>query len=112
MPYVNCTNHEITVEIDDLLVIMPPSGNVARMVLRQELVEIIDSIPVYNAIPPTEVKGLPDPLPNVIYITSAHVAQFAGRPDVVCPNNAPDQCSRDSSGKVTAVKSFLRYYHG
>ena len=106
---INCTNHEITVDLDATLLVIPPSGNVARVSLQQCMSAIVDDIPIYDALPSTVIKGLPDPSDDLLYIVSSTVAQHARRPDVVCPNHAPDQCTRDHHGRIISIKSFLRY---
>lgn len=108
--FVNCTNHEIILDLNDYVVVIPPSGNMARVILRQDLSEIIDDVPIYDSLPTRDIKGLPAEQVDTIYITSATVAQCAQRPDVVCPNHAPDQCTRDHHGRIISVKSFLRYF--
>lgn len=89
--------------------VIQPSGNVARVKLRQELTGVVDDIPIYTALKASEVKGLPDPVEGTIYITSSAVAMFVKRPDVVCTNHAPDECNRNYRGEVISVRSLLTY---
>lgn len=106
---INCTNHEIMIDRGNDVIIIPPSGNVARVLLTQDLVDMYYGIPVFKSANCSIIKGLPDPQPDTIYVTSSMVAQFAQRDDVVCPNHAPDQCKKDHYGKIISIKSFLRY---
>lgn len=109
MPIVNCTNHEILVDLGDRVVAILPSGNMARVVLEQRLDEVYDNVPVYEALPSKVVKGLPDLDPTNLYVVSTTVAQTLRLPNVVCPNHAPSQCTRDHHGQIVSVRSFLRF---
>lgn len=106
---VNCTNHEIIVDLGDKVVVLPPSGYAARVILDQEETGIYDDIPIYRMKPSSTIKGLPELDDTNLYVCSATVAQTALLPNIVCPNHAPNQCNRDHHGRIVSVKSFLRY---
>ena len=106
---VNCTNHEVIVDLGNNVLVLQPSGNVARVILEQEAVEPYDNIPIYRSLPTSTIKGLPSIDPSDLYIVSSTVAQAARLPNIVCPNHAPQQCNRDHHGRIISVKSFLRY---
>lgn len=106
---INCTNHEIIVDFGSSVIAIPPSGHVARVILEQEEVDLYDHISIYRMKPSSTIKGLPELDDANLYICSATVAQTALLPNVVCPNHAPNQCTRDHHGRIVSVKSFLRY---
>lgn len=109
MHVVNCTNHEIMIELPDSLIAIPPSGNVARVHLRQVPTMPFDGIPIFRAIPSKSVKGMPTIAEDNLYVVSSTVAQTLRLPNVVCTNHAPAQCTRDHHGRIVSVKSFIRY---
>lgn len=106
---VNCTNHEILVDLGDMLLGVKPSGNVARVILEQEKVDSYENISIFRSLPTSIIKGLPELDSQNLYIVSSTVAQAARLPNIVCPNHAPNQCTRDHHGRIISVKSFLRY---
>lgn len=104
---VNLTPHPVALVGDKGGAVIPPSGRVARCEVQRERVGEIALadlvIPIYRAtLGP--VEGLPDPTPGVVYITSALVAQAAGRPDVL----APDEVVRDENGRVIGARALAR----
>lgn len=107
--FVNCTNHEVIIDLDSRILALQPSGYVARVILEQEVVDTYEDIPIFKTTPTVTIKGLPEILPDNLYICSATVTQAAAHPRIVCPNHAPQQCTRDHHGRIISVKSFLRY---
>ena len=109
MLVVNCTNHEVMIDLGSGVLAVQPSGNVARVLLEQEPIESYYTIPIFKALPPKTVKGMPEIEDDKLYIVSSTVAQTLRLPNVVCPNHAPTQCTRDHHGRIISVKSFLYY---
>ena len=85
MKFVNLMQHEIVVRRpnDDDLVI-PPSGDLARVESHTSIPFTIDGINVSRTSFGT-VIGIPDPIPGVIFLVSTLVAQRANRFDVLSP---------------------------
>lgn len=77
--------------------------------MEQIPVDNYDGVPIYKALPAVVIKGLPTIDENNVYVVSATVAKAANHPRIVCPNHAPQQCTRDHHGRIVSVKSFLRY---
>lgn len=105
---VNLTPHAITMMDDNenILLVIEPSGNVARVSVRTERTETfeIDGIAlatsksVYG-----KVEGLPETEDGVVYIVSSLVAQrVPEREDVFIPNESV----RDAKGRIIGCKSL------
>lgn len=105
MKLVNLTPHTITFLDSDNLVWeeLPPSGQVARLVLEQRVVEETP-MPVLQAVI-TACEGLPEPQEGVRYVASMPVAQYAsslGRTDVY----SPGEQVRDEQGRVIGCRAL------
>ena len=103
---VNLTPHAITFVNDntDPILVVEPSGAVARVSTRTETIGSIAGIPVTQTVF-GEVEGLPDPKDGVVYIVSSLVAQrCADREDVFIPNEP----IRDDKGRIIGCKSLGR----
>jgi len=107
---VNLTPHEIRVVSQDgnVILVIPPSGRVARVATTQEKVSEINGIPVIKT-SIGDVQGIPEPQPDTVYIVSTLVAQAADRQDVVAPDTSPQGAVRDSKGQIIGVKRFQRW---
>lgn len=106
MKFVNLTQHDLTIVLengDDL--VLPASGEVARVTFSTQQVDEIDGIPIYKTIYEPEVTGLPEPQDGVIYIASSMAAQTAKRRDVL----APTKLIRDDDGQVIAAGGFATF---
>lgn len=80
---------------------IPPSGEVARCSMTEEVVGEVNSTPlVKNTY--GQIEGLPDPQPDTYYIVSALVATAAGRPDLLIPS----RMVRDNEGKILGCTAF------
>lgn len=107
---INTTGmHSVGLVIDGKIKRIPHSGMISRVITKQDFVKNIDGIPIF-ANNNGEVRGLPDPQPDTIYIASAFVANWVKRPDVFSPNLQPDQCIYNEYGELLAVKSLLTYW--
>jgi len=113
--FTNLTPHEIVILDDQNNVIakIPPSGTVARVETKEELVAEINGTPVYRTTYGV-VTGLPEPEPGTVYIVSIVVLSALKekgieRKDVVAPNTNPSKhgAVRDSKGQIIGVRSFI-----
>jgi len=105
---VNLTPHELVVMTSSgEKITLPPSGRVARVSVKQEIVFYINNIPVVKTMF-SDVQGLPEPQQDTVYIVSTLVltALKGSRNDVIAPDTSPDGVIRDESGKIIAVKRF------
>ena len=105
--FINLTPHSITFVNGDgkKILAIEPSGQLARVSSKTVLTG-----EDYNNIPVTrteygEVKGLPAPAEDTIYIVSSLVAQrVPERNDVFIPNESV----RDDKGRIVGCKSLGR----
>ena len=106
MKFINLTTHDLTIVLengDDL--ILPASGEVARVTFSTQQVDEVDGIPIYKTIYEPEVTGLPEPEDGTIFIVSSLAAQTAKRHDVLAPTNL----IRDDDGQVIAAGGFATF---
>jgi hypothetical protein len=108
---VNLTPHEIVVyQGDNVVLRVPPSGQVARVTTKEEVVGVVNGVPLVRTVY-GEIQGLPDPQPGTIYIVSLLVLQAlqGRRSDVVAPNTSPTPLGavRDAQGRIIGVRSFV-----
>ena len=109
---VNLTPHEVVIldSSNNVVLRLPPSGTVARVATREEVVGTLNGIPVVKTTY-GDVEGLPAPQPGVVYIVSLLVLQaLAGkRSDLVAPNTSPTPLGavRDNQGRIVGVRSFV-----
>jgi hypothetical protein len=111
--FVNLTPHEVDIYSPDgknIILQIPPSGKVARVSVKAELVGYVNGVPIRKTTY-GDIEGLPDQQPNTIYITSTIVllalqAKGIRRSDVLSPDTNPDSVVRDASGKIIGVKYF------
>jgi len=109
--FVNLTPHEIVVvgENKEVKTVILPSGEIARVKIKQEFTTTVEGIPVVKTIF-YEVEGLPEPQSDTIYIVSSLVAQAVPhREDVVAPDTSPEGVVRDSEGRIIGVKRFQKW---
>lgn len=106
---VNLTSHDIVVRTPDGDIIIKPSGEVARVASEQEVIARHAEVDIVKTVF-GEVKGLPDPVPNTVYITSSQVAMAVAswRDDVVSPDTGPTAI-RDDNGRIAAVIRLQRF---
>ena len=106
MKFVNLTQHDLTIVLengDDL--VLPASGEVARVTFSTQQVDEVDGIPIFKTVYEPEVTGLPEPQDNVIYIASSMAAQTVRRQDVL----APTKLIRGNDGQVIAAGGFATF---
>lgn len=100
----NLTPHSVTILADDRTVVIPPSGIVTRVTANVEHLGMLDGVPVTHT-SYTDIKDLPEPEDNVLYITSCLVAQACPeRKDVLFPN----ELVRDETKRVIGCRSLAR----
>jgi hypothetical protein len=106
MRFVNLTPHELTVAG----LIIPASGQVARVSVTQELVQILEiedrPVPVVSQ-SYGEIAGLPDAQPGICYLVSNVVRSVLGseRPDVLAPDTGPSGIRQD--GHIVGVTQLI-----
>jgi len=109
---INLTPHEVVVmsEDDEEIMRIPPSGQVARVEVKTEVIGEINGIKVRKVVY-GDIVGLPEPQENTIYVVSTLVLialkdKGIHRDDVVSPDTNPDSVVRDSQGRIVGVKYF------
>ena len=104
MKFINLTQHDLTIVLEngnDL--VLPASGEVARVTFSTQQVDEVDGIPIFKTVYEPEVTGLPEPQDNVIYIASSMAAQTVRRQDVL----APTKLIRGNDGQGIAAGGFV-----
>ncbi len=121
---INLTPHEINIDLGGNRLAFPPSGQIARVSVKnipegEIMLDDVNGIPVSKPVYGV-VEGLPTPYvddtdgsrsvqPGVIYIVSMLVAQRCpGRDDIVVPDSGPSAI-RGANGQIEAVRGFIRY---
>jgi hypothetical protein len=109
---VNLTPHPIRVVVGEKEIVLPPSGQVARVSQEYRSIGTLvfegANIPVVAATY-GDIAGLPNPEPGVLYATSLLVAQAAwatGRLDVLAPDTGAGAI-RDNEGKILGVTRLI-----
>ena len=110
MRAVNLTPHAITVRAAGRDVVIPPSGQVARVSVSQTEAGTVEvdgiAIPVVANVY-GDVVGLPAPEPETVYIVSGLVlSRISNRDDVLAPDTGATAI-RDGNGQIVAVTRFV-----
>ena len=113
MAFINLTPHTVNLfnSQGEMVLTLPPSGNVARVVENRRRLESDRFTRIYQGIPVDmvefgEVTGLPEPQGEDIFIVSAMVARAAYlRSDVVSPGPAV----RDEQGNIIGARGLTRH---
>ncbi len=101
---INLTPHEITFVREGGNVVVPASGQLARLTTETVTIGEINGIPV-TATAYGDVTGLPDPVEGTVYLVSILVAQrVPERTDVFIPSESV----RDEAGRIIGCKSLGR----
>jgi len=98
---VNLTPHPVVVVSDREVRRLEPSGQVLRLAETVENVGELDGIPLVRKTLRLEGE-LPPRQDGVYYVVSLAVAQMAGRPDFL----VPDDLVRDEEGRVIGCRRF------
>jgi len=104
MKIVNLTPHELNFVLGDAEIKIPPSGQVARMTEKTEIIGDVDGIPIIRKTF-GEVEDLPERQENTILVVSLLTAQAIkgrGRPDVFVIGES----LRNEKGQVIGAKSL------
>jgi len=110
MEFLNLTPHPVHIILDDRVIVIEPSGTVARLKMTQEEMGELSGIPIVKTYL-DDVEGLPEPHEGVIYIVSSLVCQaLAGkRNDIVAPDTSPNGAIRDEEGNIIGVRRLQIY---
>lgn len=102
--FINLTPHEVRVVKEKDIMVIPPSGIVARCEQREEVIGEIEGVRVTRLVM-GRLVNLPAPKKGVTYIVSHIVLQEAReRTDLV----KPGELVRDETGAIIGCKSFCR----
>ena len=106
MKIINLTPHDIVVQKEDgKKITYPATGQVARVEVEDEQVDVIDGIPVYKG-KIKEVTGIPKKQDGVYYIVSLFVLQNTNRDDLIVPDT--NGAIRDEQGRIVAVRGWRK----
>lgn len=106
--FVNLTPHHITIRTSDGDIVIPPSGNVARVEVEEEREGSVGGIPVFRR-RFGQVTGLPNPEPDKVFLVSTLVLTALGgeREDVLAPDTGRSAI-RNSDGQIVAVTKLVK----
>jgi hypothetical protein len=108
MTLVNLTPHPINLLSEEGEALELQSSGVARIAMTAHQAGYIARYRL-AFLKPGDIDGLPAPLPGVVYVVSALVAQAVPeRADVVSPDTGPGAI-RNAKGHIVAVRGFVRF---
>ena len=101
---VNLTSHPINVldEKFQVVKIIPPSGMVLRLPVKEEITGTICGVPVKKK--EYRLEELPKKKKDTLFVVSLPVAQLSKRDDFIVPNDI----IRDKDGKILGCQSFTK----
>jgi len=105
---INLTPHAITLRGKGGEMTIPPSGQVARVATRENIVGDLIGIPVIVR-EMGKVEGLPPERDGVVCLVSSMALEALrgiGRRDVYAPDTGPTAV-RDDQGRIVAVTRFV-----
>ena len=102
---INLTPHDIIVDNGNDLIKYPPSGIIARVESKTEIIGSINNIPI-STIKYGDPINIPPKKENTIYIVSSLVRSLSKRNDLVSPDT--NNSIRDEKGRIVAVKGFIK----
>ena len=108
MKLVNLTPHPIRIIGVDGEITIPPSGQVARVSVKQEETGkiVVDGVEiVIRRTKYGEVVGVPEPEEGTYYIASQVVLAATDRQDVVAPDTT--NAVRDENGQIVGVPGLI-----
>ena len=103
MTFINLTPHTLNVHTNNQTLVIPPSGEIARVASVSVEAEAIGDVPTVRT-QLGEVTGLPDPVEGVFLIVSGMVASAAPRGDVLSPGDLV----RDEGGRPIGCRGLRR----
>jgi hypothetical protein len=108
MAIINLTPHPLNLVNEEGASEEIPSSGVARLGMTTRPLGRLCGYALTQT-EPVAVTGLPLPLPGIVYVVSALVAQAVpDREDVVSPDMGPSAV-RDDEGRIVAVRGFARF---
>ncbi len=102
---LNLTPHTINIFVNGEMQTFEPSGVVARVETKMELMEVINWIPVFKR-KLLKVYGLPVDETIKCLVSSTVLAEVPNRPNTYAPNT--DSAIRDQNGNIVCVTSLIR----
>lgn len=106
--FVNLTPHALWVKKEDDTVVIPPSGQVARVGVVTETLPSVGRFSISKQVF-GEVEGLPEPTEGTYFIVSALVGgQVKGRCDVFGPDTG-QSAIRNDKGHIIAVRGLVQF---
>lgn len=100
---VNLTPHVLNIHTPSGVVVVPPSGTIARCQAITSPMGEVDGVPVVSTgFGP--VVGLPGPVPGTTYVVSGLVASAARREDVL----SPGELVRNEAGQPIGCRGLSR----
>ena len=106
MILINLTPHVIEIRTSAEPLVLDPHGPPARVSATQTQTGIVNGIPVMSVVYGA-IEHLPEPISDVIYITSALVAACAKRADVLSPDTGATAIRKN--GQVVAVVALVSH---
>ena len=103
MNFVNLTPHSIKLNDGTEF---PPSGTIARVAADLQEVAKISGVHFFRQTF-GEVEGLPERVPDTIYIVSALVLGAVDRGDCVAPATGHKDVVRNEAGQIVSVPGFV-----
>ncbi|WCF11484.1 hypothetical protein NDS46_31500 (plasmid) [Paenibacillus thiaminolyticus] len=109
MEFINLTPHDVVImERNEIIKVIPASGNVARVQTHAKAVGKLDGIEVVKTVW-GDIEGLPEPKEGIVYIVSMLVGQAAKRSDVIGPDTSPDSAIRNEAGQIVGCRRFQTF---
>lgn len=106
---LNLTPHTITIETEEGTVVLPPTGNLARVAMTLQSSHTIEiqgvEVPVVER-RYGQLKGMPK-FPEPCIISSIAAMFTRGRDGVFTPDTGPT-ASRDERGRILAVRRLIK----
>lgn len=100
---VNLTPHMVNIWRGSDVIVIPTSGNVARIQIQSKNCGECCGVPVVRSTD-RKVIGLPAPKNGTVFLVSSVVAKAVCRPDVLSPDTTDEGVIRDGNGNIAAVK--------
>lgn len=105
MEMVNLTPHEVTIITEDNIIMIQPSGQIAKCEHQSECIGIFNGIKIYKT-KYGAVTNMPEAKENTIYITSSIVANALkdSRNDIYVPFDFV----RDDKGRIIGCRGLTQ----
>jgi len=104
---INCTPHDINLDLNGEIRTYEKSGIIPRMSVSETEAESIGDVPCKKSIKGA-VENLPEREDGVFLIVSGMIFDaLSERDDLIAPNTGPSAI-RNEKGHIVAVRNFLR----